>query len=323
MTVKEAIIKALEIKKKAINYNEIYDLIISNNFYQWDSNVKTPRNTISAQCLSFINKKDSRVRRIKGPKGYQYYLTKFENEVDLETIIVIASNQQITKRNESDYHERDLHKLLSTYLKSKDTISKTIYHEKSLNNKDSNQKWIHPDMLGIKFFNLKNKLSNALLNTVNKADAFELISYELKREIKTDYELKKCYFQAVSNSSWANFGYLVAFEISKNLYDEMERLNQSFGIGIIELKANPFESEIVFQSRHKELDFKTIDKLCEVNKEFELFIKHSEKVLSANDKYITASKNEFEKFCDNYFSTDSEVKKYCEDKYIPYTDDLY
>ena len=65
---------------------------------------------------------------------------------------------------------------------------------------------------------------------------------EIKKEINTDYELKKSYFQAVSNSSWANYGYLVALEISDNLKDEMERLNQSFGIGIIELKSNPYES---------------------------------------------------------------------------------
>ncbi len=71
------------------------------------------------------------------------------------------------------------------------------------------------------------------------------------------------------------------------------------------------------------MDFKTIDKLCEVNNEFESFTKYSEKVLSANDKYISASKNEFEKFCDNYFTTDSEVKKYCKEKNIPYTDDLF
>ena len=61
-----------------------------------------------------------------------------------------------------------------------------------------------------------------------------LFSYEIKKEINTDYELKKSYFQAVSNSSWANYGYLVAFEISDNLKDEMERLNQSFGIGTMD-----------------------------------------------------------------------------------------
>ena len=51
----------------------------------------------------------------------------------------------------------------------------------------------------------------------------------------------------------------------------MQRLNESFGIGIVELKSNPYESEILFQSKLKELDFKTIDKLCKVNENYELY----------------------------------------------------
>ena len=38
--------------------------------------------------------------------------------------------------------------------------------------------------------------------------------------------MKKSYFQAVSNSSWANKGYLVALDINTNLYSELERLNK-------------------------------------------------------------------------------------------------
>jgi len=56
-------------------------------------------------------------------------------------------------------------------------------------------------------------------------DTFKISSYELKREINSDAELKKAFFQAVSNSSWANYGYLVALEFSGTLKDEMERLN--------------------------------------------------------------------------------------------------
>jgi hypothetical protein len=56
----------------------------------------------------------------------------------------------------------------------------------------------------------------------------------------------------------------------------MERLNQSFGIGIIKLKPNPYESKILYQSKYKELDFKTLDKLCKINKYFEEFIEQTE-----------------------------------------------
>ena len=68
----------------------------------------------------------------------------------------------------------------------------------------------------------------------------------------------------MSNSSWSNYGYLVAFEFSESLSQEMERLNHAFGIGILELSANPYQSKILFQPKYKEIDFKMIDKLCKM-----------------------------------------------------------
>ena len=315
MTIKEAIIKVLEEQKRALTYLEVHDKIVEHNYVDW-SNAKTPADTTAAQLGSFIRKNDTRVKRIKGKKGFEYYLSKYEDDINLNEIIESVPVPKITKKSK-EFQERDLHKLLSSYLKNKNIYSKTIFHEKSSNSKDNHQKWIHPDMIGIKFLNLKNKSSQSLMKMINKSDAFELVSYELKKEIKSDYDLKKTYFQAVSNSSWANYGYLVAFEISSNLKEEMERLNQSFGIGIIELKANPYESEVLFPAKNKELDFKTIDKLCEINEDFEKFILQTDSLLSAPDEYLKGTQREFENFCDKYFKTDSEIEKYCEEKHIP------
>ena len=202
-------------------------------------------------------------------------------------------------------------------MKNLGIYSKTIFHEQSKNSKDSHQKWIHPDMVGIKFLHLKTKASQTFLKAVNRADTFKITSYELKKEINTDYELKKSFFQAVSNSSWANYGYLVAFEISNSLEEEMERLNQSFGIGIIELKQNPYESKILYQSKYKELDFKTLDKICKINKDFEMFVEQTEKLLTASERYISSTEKELDEFCDDYFENDTEIEKYCKDKNIP------
>lgn len=80
-------------------------------------------------------------------------------------------------------------------------------------------------------------------------DTFKLSSFEIKNEINSDSELKKAFLQAVSNSSWANYSYLVALEFNGGLTEEMERLNQSFDIGIVELNANPYKSRILFQPK--------------------------------------------------------------------------
>jgi len=165
-------------------------------------------------------------------------------------------------KNNSCYNERDLHIILSTYLKKQNILSKTILHEESKINQDINQKWIHPDMIGVEFLQLNSNITKSFIKTISQVDTFKLISYEIKKNIKTDTELKKAYFQAVSNSSWANYGYLVALNINyDDLKDEMQRLNQSFGIGVIELNSEPNNNKVLFQAKNKNLDFATIGTL--------------------------------------------------------------
>ena len=319
MYIKEAILKSLEDLGTLANNVTVYEHIIKKGYYEFTSG-KTPKATISAQLGEFIRKNDTRVKRVKG-KGaiYLYYLAKNEQDIDLEEHASTTVELQKTENKQpKTYLERDLHKLLSTYLKSQNSYSKTIFHEKSTYSNDGHQKWVHPDMVAIKFLNLTSKANQALMKVLNRADTFKITSYEIKKEINTDYELKKSYFQAVSNSSWANNGYLVALDISSNLNEEMERLNQSFGIGIIELKANPYESKVLFPSEYKELDFKTIDKLCKINKTFDDFIELTEKTITATDRYIKPTKQELESFCDSFLSQDSEIEKYCLSKNIPF-----
>jgi len=311
MTIKEAVLKSLEDLKIPKGYMEIANHILEKKYCNFTGG--TPHNSVSAQCGDFIRNGDSRVSRIKEKGTYLYYLTRNEHDIGLDEFI----DKKVKKnRNEKTYEERDLHKLLSTYLKSIDVYSKTIFHEQS-NRKDDNQIWTHPDMVGIRFLNLQNKTSQDFLKAINQTDTFKINSYELKKEINNDSELKKAYFQAVSNSSWANYGYLVAFEINDSLAEEMERLNQSFGIGVIELDANPYQSKVLFQAKYHTLDFKTIDKLCKINKEFEKFIEQTEKLLTAEDRYYNAVEKELNDFCDGYFVKDSEIEKYCQEKYIP------
>ncbi|MBS4040063.1 COG2958 family protein [Cecembia rubra] len=319
MTIKEAILKSLDEINDLTTYMDIYNHIVKNNYYDFGT-AKTPASTISALLGDFIRNGDTRVKRIKQEGGtYSYYLTKNEQNIGID-ILSGATETQTTKVTKVDkaktFDERDLHKLLSSYLKNTGTYSKTIFHEQS-NGKDNNQIWTHPDMVGIKFLNLQTKASQNFLKSINRVDTFKMSSYELKKEINSDSELKKAFFQAVSNSSWANYGYLVAFEFSDSLNEEMARLNQSFGIGIIELNANPYQSKILFPAVYRDLDFKTIDKLCKINKEFEKFIEQTEKLMTASEKYVSGAEKELDEFCDEYFANDTEVEKYCKEKHIP------
>ena len=97
----------------------------------------------------------------------------------------------------------------------------------------------------------------------------------------------------------------------------MERINKSFGIWIIELNANTYQSKVLYPSVFLKLDFKTIDKLCKMNKEFEKFIEQTEKLMTASEKYVSGAEKELDEFCDGYFANDTEVENYCKEKHIP------
>jgi uncharacterized protein len=151
MTIKEAILKVLENEKKPLNYMDVYNKINEKKFIDW-SNAKTPSDTVAAQLGSFIRQNDSRVKRIKSQKGFLYYLSKFENDLDL-SLNLTEENWNNKSVEKDKYQERDLHILLSSFLINEDIRLKTIFHEKSSNSNDTHQKWIHPDMIGVKFNN--------------------------------------------------------------------------------------------------------------------------------------------------------------------------
>jgi hypothetical protein len=318
MTLKDAVLQSLEEINNITNYLVVYNHIVEKKYYDFGLS-KTPGSTVSALLGDFIRNGDTRVKRIKQDGGtYSYYLTKNEQNIGIDVLIDQTETKPIKKTEKiPSYEERDLHKLLSSYLKNTGIYAKTIFHEQSTYGKDSNQIWTHPDVVGIRFLNLQSKVSQNFLKAINRVDTFKMSSYEIKKEINSDSELKKAFFQAVSNSSWANYGYLVAFEFSDSLIEEMERLNQSFGIGIIKLNVNPYKSKVLFTAIYRDLDFKTIDKLCKINREFEKFIEQTEKLMTAEERYLKATEKELDEFCDSYFTSDMEIDAYCKEKNIP------
>jgi len=326
-TIKEAILQSLEDLKTPQTANEICEHILKQDYAQFSG--KTPEATTQSQAGDFIRKNDQRIKRLKNGGSYVYYLSKYTDLVtDLVEPQTNAANsapnsaEKTSKTPKKSYLERDLHKLFSTYLHHIQSIySKTIFHENSTF-VDKHQIWTHPDMVGIHFLHLKNTNAEALLHTINREESFTICAYELKRSIHSDTELKECFFQAVSNSSWANKGYLVTLELNDNLMDEMARLNQAFGIGIIQLAANPFESKILFESSQRSLDFITIDKLSNNNKAFEAWIKDIQACMTASSQHKKASFGELTRNSDDYFSgiDDVAIKAYCQEKNIPWTD---
>jgi hypothetical protein len=263
------------------------------------------------------------LRNSSGSVGTCCDITKYAEEIEAlisgatytPSIITTPKKESVTGQTK-DFFERSLHKLFCSYLRTRNIYAKTIFHEKTSNKSDNNQKWVHPDIVGVQFEEFKNDATLALLKATEPKQSVHIYSYELKRRIESDYQLKQYYFQALSNSSWANFGYLVAFEINNDLDEEMARLNNAFGIGIILMQAN--DSMILYPAKEKQLDYNTIEKLNNLNPDFCEFIKKLSKVMNASKDYTSDAKNSFEKICDKIFESDEEQEQYCKDNNIPF-----
>lgn len=100
-------------------------------------------------------------------------------------------------------------------------------------------------------------------------------SFEVKLLINRS-NIRESYFQSVSNSSWSNFGYLVAAEIEgPDTLKELRMLSAAHGIGLIKLNTeNPLESEVLIPARERnEIDWDTANRLAIENKDFLDYVK--------------------------------------------------
>ncbi len=314
-TWKEAILKVLKEDKRLVTSREIFTKINNENLYDW-GNAQTPQNTV-ASILSRLEREDSRIRKVKKDGNWYYYWREYENKL-LDEFDGLNNGDDDVSVN---YRERDLHKLFVSYLRSEDIFAKTLFHERNRRGNNS-QKWVNPDIVGVSFAELRHEISSIFQKNIKKNHTFNLYSYELKREINNDYSLKESYFQTVSNSSWANYGYLVALEINDKYFDKIARLNKTFGIGVIKLSPNPFETKVLFPAKRKEIDFPTIDKLISINEEFKEFIEKLNNILDSSNRNLEETlKRDFKDiFCDDFFTVDSDhdIKMYCEEIGIKY-----
>lgn len=293
MTFLELANKVLETSDSPLSATEIWKRVLKQGLdSELNSQGKTPWASISAQLYVNIRDKKNSIFKTIGERPKLFYLKKKENII-LENIKENKTihNSEEDKKNNS-YLEKDLHTKLVQFAYNNFLCScKTINH--STSKKSSFNKWIHPDIVGCRFYFKDWNKSISNLNKLTHSSSIKLFSFELKKEL-TFNNLRESFFQTFSNSSWANEGYLVANEIEKEqeFIEELERLNSAFGIGIIELDFdNPLNSQVVYPARTKEnLDWNTMDKLM-INKDFKNFVDS----ISNSSKIDKILENEFDK----------------------------
>ncbi len=281
MTFIELAEKTLEQTNKPLSPNEIWDM--SNKLgiaEQFHTEGKTPWNSIGARLYTDIRDNQNSIFIQISSRPSKFFLKRLvTDEIQLkQEVEKDIKNKEKALENSSTFKERDLHPLLVKFINSDShfkALSKTIFHEVSKKSQKGFNKWLHPDIVGV-YFPFDDYLDK--IQKVQQAfsiNALKIYSFEMKIFISLS-NLRESYFQAVSNSSWANEGYLVALRIEEDssLFDEMRRLNNAFGIGIIKLNPEYIEqSEILFPAKENiTMDWDTINRLAEENDNFEQFM---------------------------------------------------
>lgn len=245
-----------------------------------ESQGKTPWITIATRInYNISEEKDSSPFIKLGTTRKTFFLKALMaslNQLEIETLNKNA-DKFADETNEKEvliYDEKDLHAFLAYYaLYHLKAYTKTIKHQKS--EKGVFGEWVHPDMVGVGYaFNSWGREVTEFSKQIGTI-AVKLFSFEIKKEL-TFGNLRESFFQAVSNSSWANYGYLIAHDISDDdeFLEELSRLSLSFGIGVIKLELDdPDSSNIILQSKEKEvLDWESINKLAAINPDFQNFL---------------------------------------------------
>lgn len=243
---------------------------------------KTPWATIAAYCYTDMNNNGDNSLVIQtSERPAQFFLRKLAGQINVQKVQKQKDIEQTKKEKTviKKFNERDLHPLLVAYVYGDSHFKanvKTIFHENSFKATKGQNEWLHPDLVGVYFpFRDYNAETLDIQNHLS-ITSIKLFSFELKIRLNFS-NLRQSYFQAVSNSSWANEGYLVALDIDEDptFKDEVRRLNNAFGIGVIKLNPeNVFEGEILFPSRiNQEIDWDTVNRLANENADFKDFLK--------------------------------------------------
>ena len=238
-----------------------------------ESTGKTPWQTLGGLLYVDVRDNPNSIFMTLGERPKRFILKEQYESLKEKIPALINEPPDIVEKH--SYLEKDLHPLMvyfgSLYQK---IYLKTIHH--NLSNKKHYGEWVHPDIVGC-YFPFADWDSEVVdVNSLLGNSAIKLFSFELKKKLSFS-NLRESFFQAVSNSSWANEAYLVAAKIEKDdeFMDELRRLSSAFGVGIIQLNTeDPDACEILLPARINEIvDWDTINKLASMNPDFKEFLR--------------------------------------------------
>jgi len=226
-----------------------------------------------------IQKKEPLIRTTEGRPRRYYYAAQAEDDNILRPVhedVVALFNK--TAPAKAALKEHDLYPLLCRYLHAEFGIYPKRIDEKRASNRNGPKGniWLFPDLVAME--DLGSDWHKDIRDCVRHYGdpRCRLWSFEVKLKLNRS-NVREAWFQTVSNSSWANQGYLVAAEVEDaSTMKELRLLAAAHGIGLIVLDVeDPTEgSEIRIPARERnEVDWDACNRLAEENPDFRGFIR--------------------------------------------------
>lgn len=229
-------------------------------------------------------KRHPELRTTEGRPRQYYWTLKSEEE---EVVAAEEEGEVLLPQQDHRIREHDMYPILVEFIRGEQGVHGYRIDEKRSSNTRGlgGNKWLFPDVVGIE--NLTEGLDPEVVIAIRESRdrRLRLWSFEAKLLINRS-NVRETYFQAVSNSSWANLGYLVAGEIEgADTLRELRILYSMHGIGLIKLDIdNPAESQIMIPAREKsELEWAMCSRLARENKDFKDYIKRVRQFFQTGD----------------------------------------
>lgn len=210
------------------------------------------------------------------PRTYWWESTDApEVEEAAATSLLVVSATDPTKA------EKALYGKLAVYLagmRPRKLYPKRINEGTSSNtNGKKGNKYLHPDLVAMEDLMPKPAWSDEMKTWAAEAGATraKLWSFEVKVDLLSISDAREGYLQALANSAWANYGYLVARQISDKAFNELKMLHDVHGLGVLVLDVdNPADDSVVKLSarEHAQFDWGTCNRIASQNTDFRKFI---------------------------------------------------
>jgi hypothetical protein len=221
----------------------------------------------------------------------RYYWTEMSEAEEISqaerAIHPPTSSIQISASSITPVQERDLYPMLMEFISSEVGAAASRINESTASNRrgPGGNKWLYPDIVAIEALTsgMNKEVVGALQHSGERRA--RVWSFEVKRLLNRS-NVREAYFQAVSNSSWASFGYLAAAEIEgAETVREIQMLYSVHGIGLIEIDMDsPTESVLRIPARERlSIEWSMCSRLADENRDFSSFMRRLRQFYQTGD----------------------------------------